>query len=146
MEGAFDRIIRTGTNPCDYKWTVTDKKVRSTSTNITFATRLSFLDGSPIFRWYLQASQDLLGNRVEYSYLRDQGQLGGEPWVQLYPRDINYSSNVKSDGRLRQAAHYGIHFVLDVTDWPFGRARTGPTRSPAAIGLPGPYPTAPGAE
>ncbi|HEY0603173.1 MAG TPA: SpvB/TcaC N-terminal domain-containing protein, partial [Herpetosiphonaceae bacterium] len=100
VEGAFDQIIRHGSQPSSYWWEVVAKdrtrffyggtpEVNAPTTGATLAD-----DSGNIFRWALQETRDLNGNSIAYTYARvtDPGVAGGTvPGVQLYPKTINYT-------------------------------------------------------
>ncbi|HEU4730906.1 MAG TPA: SpvB/TcaC N-terminal domain-containing protein [Kofleriaceae bacterium] len=115
VEGRFDRIQRLGSDPTSYSWVVTDKDGTRRIYGETAAARLSdpAPDRSPvIFRWHLQRIEDAFGNRIEFSYARDVG-TNGEPWVQLYPARIDYTSHPSG-----LSAEYSVVFALEPDDRP----------------------------
>jgi RHS repeat-associated protein len=120
VEGRFDRIIRTGTSPNDYAWKVTDKNGTVYTYGSTLASRVTIAEGTPIFRWYLASIEDLFGNLVQYTYVRDSGQLGGEAWTQLYPRSIDYTAHVSNSGFVDLQSSYHVNFALTPLDFQGG--------------------------
>ncbi|HET7505672.1 MAG TPA: SpvB/TcaC N-terminal domain-containing protein [Kofleriaceae bacterium] len=115
VEGRFDRIQRLGSDPTSYSWVVTDKDGTRRIYGETAAARLSdpAPDRSPVtFRWHLQRIEDVFGNRIDFSYTRDAGD-NGEPWAQLYPARIDYTSHPSG-----LPAEYSVVFALDAGDRP----------------------------
>jgi hypothetical protein len=115
VEGRFDRIQRLGSDPTSWSWVVTDKDGNRRIYGETAAARLSdpATDRPPvIFRWHLQRTEDVFGNRIDFSYTRDAGD-NGEPWAQLYPARIDYTSHPSGLG-----AEYSVVFALDGGDRP----------------------------
>jgi len=108
-EGSFERIVRQGTGPADYRWEVTDKNGTRFLYGQTTQARLRDAQSGNTFRWYLEREIDLHGNTVDYSYLTDQGGGGsdGEPWTEVYPAHIDYTG-VQGAG-----AFYHVTFTLD---------------------------------
>ncbi len=116
VEGAFDRIVRHGTDPTSYTWEVTDKAgthwfygaLRGASGPADDAT---LADGSGnVFLWALREMRDANGNVMRYSYARvdDPGVDGGsEPGRNLYVQRITYTGRDDSDG------HYAVSFTRD---------------------------------
>ena len=115
VEGRFDRIQRLGSDPTSYSWVVTDKDGTKRLYGETAAARLA--DPSParspvVFRWQLERIEDVFGNRIEFTYTRDAGD-NGEPWVQLYPASIDYTSHPSG-----LSAEYHVVFNLEADDRP----------------------------
>jgi RHS repeat-associated protein len=115
VEGRFDRIQRFGADPTSYSWLVTDKDGTRYTFGASAAARLS--DPAPdrppvIFRWYLERIEDVFGNRIDLSYTRDAGN-NGEPWVQIYPARIDYTSHPSG-----LSAEYRVVFALEPDDRP----------------------------
>jgi RHS repeat-associated protein len=108
-EGNFDRIVRQGTGPTDYWWEVTDKNGTRLLYGRSPQGRLSDPSSKNIFRWYLEREIDLHGNTVDYSYFTDAGGGAGdgEPWVEVYPRRIDYT------GIQGAGSYYSVTFALD---------------------------------
>src|SRR5262249_543661 len=65
-----------------------------------------------IFRWNLERIEDVFGNRVDFHYTRDAGD-NGEPWVQLYPASMEYTSHPSG-----LSAEYSVAFALEADDRP----------------------------
>ena len=61
------------------------------------------------FRWFLEKVEDPFGNQMIYKYQSDAGFLGGaDPFVQIYPQEIDYTSNPAAG----LAAAYSVKFGL----------------------------------
>lgn len=108
IEGAFARIVRTGTSPTDYGWEVTDKsgvRYRYGGEGATLAD-----DAGNIFSWALREVRDPHGNTVRYTYalVRDAGVAGGTvAGRDLYVQKIAYTGRGNTDGP------YTVTFVRD---------------------------------
>jgi RHS repeat-associated protein len=116
IEGAFNTIVRHGTNPTNYWWEVTDKDgIRSfyggdPAAGPSAVARLADDHGN-VYRWALRETIDLHGNTVVYDYqtVTDPGVVGGTvPGRQLYLNTINYTG---STGGV--AGPYTVTFVRD---------------------------------
>ena len=115
VEGRFDRILRLGSDPTSFSWVVTDKDGTKYVYGESAAARLA--DPAPdraavVFRWNLERIEDVFGNRIELRYTRDAGD-NGEPWVQLYPDRIDYTSHPSG-----LPAEYSVVFALEPVDRP----------------------------
>jgi RHS repeat-associated protein len=113
VEGEFDRIERFGDSVTNYSWVVTDKRgTRSfygSSPNGRLADPSSDTSRADrIFRWYLERVEDTFGNVMTLTYAHDQGN-NGEPYVQVYPRSIDYTAHPASS----LEASYHVDFVLN---------------------------------
>lgn len=114
VEGAYNKIIRHGTNPTDYWWEVTTKSgVRyfygSAGAGVNENTVLADAEGN-IAYWALVKVEDLSGNSVHYEYTKqeDVGLEGGSvPGYQLYPATIRYTDHTSGQGK------YQVHFLRD---------------------------------
>ena len=115
VEGKFEQIFRSGTSPNAYSWTVIDKNGTQYLYGISGESQLSLGTGNPIFRWYLSSVRDTFGNLITYSYFHDQGMLGGEPWVQVYPQGIDYGAHINGNGpdTVDIPSHYHVNFALE---------------------------------
>ena len=68
-----------------------------------------------IARWQVQRVVDAFGNQMTFTYVHDSSASGapGEPWVQIYPAQIDYTSHLTSAGTPDAVAHFHVKFVLD---------------------------------
>ncbi len=114
IEGAFERIIRYGNHPSNYRWEVTDQRgVRyfyGDAPGGPSGTHTLRDDSGNIFRWALRLVQDLSGNTTSYDYsmVVDPGVSGGSvPGYQLYPKTIHYTGSGAVQGP------YSVTFVRD---------------------------------
>ncbi|HEY6560417.1 MAG TPA: SpvB/TcaC N-terminal domain-containing protein [Polyangiaceae bacterium] len=114
VEGSFDRIERLGSGANDYHWVITDKNGTRSTYGASANARLGKPGGGPIFQWYLEKVRDAFGNTLSVTYEHDGGQLPGPvgspgvPWVQVYPKRIDYTSHASG-----LPAHYHVDFALD---------------------------------
>jgi RHS repeat-associated protein len=98
-EGKFDWIQRLGTASTGFSWLVTDKAGTKYTYGSADGSRLcprpiSTANKVRTFKWLLERAEDINGNQVNYTYLVDTNPTaGGEPWVQLYPAKIDYTSS-----------------------------------------------------
>ncbi len=84
IEGAFMKIASVS----DY-WVVTDKKGTKYTFGQTNASRVyDPFDAARVFRWMLDRVEDISGNYMLISYIRDNNQL--------YPDEIQYTGNTQS--------------------------------------------------
>ncbi len=58
-------------------------------------------DRHNIFAWRLSRTEDTFGNRIEYTYLRDQDAANAQEADQLHPRQIRYVDFTAPDGTTR---------------------------------------------
>ncbi|HEX6287738.1 MAG TPA: SpvB/TcaC N-terminal domain-containing protein [Herpetosiphonaceae bacterium] len=116
VESGFEQIIRHGDGPSTYWWEVVAKDGTrffyggTPERNTPDAAATLTDDGGQIFRWALQETRDLNGNRIAYTYARvsDVGVEGGTvPGVQLYPQAINYTGSNGTPGA------YTVTFIRD---------------------------------
>lgn len=108
VEGAFQRIVRTGTSPSTYGWEVTDKSGVRYLYGGEGATLAD--DSGDIFSWALREVIDPHGNTVHYSYalVQDAGVAGGTvAGRNLYVQKIAYTGHGDTDGP------YTVTFVRD---------------------------------
>ena len=115
VEGSFERIIRHGTHPTNYRWEVTDKS------GTTYYYGRSSDNGNPhnserrdqagnINTWYLSRIEDPYGNSIDYRYGTHTDRTVGSPLkngIQHYPEDIYYSGHGDTLGK------YRIHIDID---------------------------------
>lgn len=116
IEGQFQRIVRRGNTPANYRWEVTDKSgtryfygAASSSGAPEPGATLSDRGGN-VFLWALREVRDLHGNQVKYTYARqdDVGVAGGTvPGTNLYLQRIAYTGSGSGDGP------YTVTFVRD---------------------------------
>lgn len=107
VEGAFERIVRHGSNPASYWWEVTDKNGTRRIYGRSGAARLDDEHRSGnVFRWNLEQIVDTHGNTVDFTWVSDTGD-NGEPWVQTYLQSIQYT------GGPGIAPYYQVVFHLD---------------------------------
>src|SRR5690606_16521575 len=68
-----------------------------------------------VFRWAISSVQDPFGNRMQFEYDSDVGLIPGssEPFAELYPAAIEYTSHVNGPGVVDLAAAYRVRFVRD---------------------------------
>lgn len=84
--GAFRRYERVGD-----AWRIQEKSGRElTLGSTTAARRESPTTSTLIYSWHLETAQDTNGNRIEYDYYEDAGQI--------YPETVTYTSNGTSTG------------------------------------------------
>ena len=128
IEGPFERIVRNvDTSNCVTSWTVTDKQGRVATYGGSGAV-LAQTDppSTPckVSRWGLASLQDTFGNRMEVKYDTVSGTLpgssgGAEPFVQLYPRQIDYTAHYAAGSATPDlAAAYRVSFVRDAGNRP----------------------------
>ncbi|MDH5399066.1 MAG: hypothetical protein OEX02_13025, partial [Cyclobacteriaceae bacterium] len=109
VEGSFQKIIRKGNNPQEYRWIVTDKSgtkyfYGSTQTGILNTEAVLATDAGNIAHWALTRVEDLSGNYVSYSYetVTDTGNPSkptmGVPGRQLYLREVRYTGHGADKG------------------------------------------------
>ena len=111
VEGAFSKIIRHGSNPTNYYWTVTDKNgVESTYGDVKDSSCL-FDGGGSIAYWALTKVKDVTGNFVSYKYqiMSHAGVANGTNLgKQIYLKKIRYTNfNNVEEGK------YWIDFNLE---------------------------------
>jgi RHS repeat-associated protein len=101
IEGAFNKIIRHGTNPKNYWWTVTDKNgTKYYYGKYPFASNISPKavladDNGNIAYWALTTIQDVYGNSVNYEYdtVQHTGLINGTiKCRQIYIKKIQYTN------------------------------------------------------
>ncbi|UVS78199.1 SpvB/TcaC N-terminal domain-containing protein [Actinokineospora sp. UTMC 2448] len=116
VEGGFDRIVRRGDHPSNYRWEVTDK----TGTTYFYGSAkgapapepeasLADAEGN-VHLWALREVRDANGNLLRYHHAKveDPGVDGGaEPGRNLYPKRITYTGHGDTEGR------YSVTFVRD---------------------------------
>jgi hypothetical protein len=120
IEGAFNKIIRHGTNPKNYWWTVTDRNgityYYGKYLSRTFNDTLSRLcdDNGNIAHWALTETHDLNGNFIQYQYdtIQNTGLAQGTvKGRQIYIKKILYTNyNNESDGK------YSVEFERENND------------------------------
>lgn len=111
VEGAFRRIVRHGDDPASYWWEVTDKAGTRFVYGASSRARLASYATGHVFAWHLERVIDPNGNVTEIRYQPDSSEVAGtdgEPWVQLYPAEIAYTSHTSG-----LPARYRVRFVLD---------------------------------
>ena len=129
VEGRFDKIQANydgNSAPCFNSWTVTDKNGTvytygdADSNHNQGPAQAVLADPTPTppngdpycraFRWGLSSVQDTFGNVMKISYFIDAGMFPGssEPFAELYPRQIDYTSNQSG-----LSAAYHVAFGLD---------------------------------
>ncbi|GAB3001725.1 SpvB/TcaC N-terminal domain-containing protein [Saccharothrix stipae] len=116
VEGKFDRIVRHGDNPRNYRWEITDKTgtrwfygagegASEPDANTTLA------DGAGnVYVWALREVRDANDNLMRYHHtlVEDGGIEGGaEPGRNLYPDRITYTGHGDAEGR------YAVTFLRD---------------------------------
>jgi len=136
VEGSFQKIIRHGNSPKNYRWEVIDKNgthffYGSAGTQAPVKDAILTDTGGNIGKWALCRVQDSNGNTIDYRYERqlDSGLLsgsGGVQGVELYPKDIYYT------GHLGQVGPYQVTFVRDRH---LGEARRTDTTIDARLGF-----------
>jgi hypothetical protein len=107
VEGAFDSIIRHGSNPKNYWWEVIDRNGVSSyygkmhdSTKVDPSAMLTD-DSGNIAYWALTETRDLFNNTVRYHYtvVLDPGNEGGSNYgKQIYISTINYTGHESDSG------------------------------------------------
>jgi len=106
IEGAFQKIIRHGSNPATYWWEVTNKNGQRSfyggtpSSGVRADATLRDAAGN-VARWALVQTLDLHGNTVNYKYktVANNGVIGGSvPGLQLYINEINYTGSGGAEG------------------------------------------------
>jgi len=119
VEGRFDWIARSGTVATGFTWLVTTKDGVKLSYGSSTGSRLSDPQAAnKTFRWLLDRVTDPLQNQMSITYQSDTGQtaFGGpivgnsEPFVQLYPAQIDYTSHPSL------SAAYHVFFKLGGPD------------------------------
>ena len=106
-EDSFHRIVRHGSGPASFWWEVTDQNGVRSIFGQTPQARLADPATGNTFQWLLEQTIDLHGNTVSYTYVQDADSSGGEPWVQVYPAAISYTST-QGGGDF-----YQVRFILD---------------------------------
>lgn len=119
VEGAFNKIIRHGTNPSNYWWEITDKSGTVYSYGGTASGGIDEgavlrTDGAlatdNIANWALVEVRDLNDNFVKYHCTRQQdtGVVGGSvPGYNTYVNKITYTGNGTTEGK------YEVEFLRD---------------------------------
>jgi len=109
VEGAFNKIVRHGTNPTNYYWTVTDKGGTVYYFGETSESRISTSLG--IARWELSRIEDVNGNSVIYQYETKTWSAPGtiaDGGKQIYLKKIIYTcSGTNINGA------YSVNFNLE---------------------------------
>ncbi len=116
VEGAFNKIVRHGTNPKEYWWIVTDRNgVSSYYGKYPYASDISAKgvlrdDDGNIAYWALTETQDLNGNTITYEYdtVHNRGTINGPKGVQIYIKKITYTHSWNT-----QNGHYSVEFDRD---------------------------------
>jgi RHS repeat-associated protein len=97
-EGAYNKIVRMGSNPSNYYWIVTDKKGNKSyyggvSSVDNDAVMRSSLNAGNIAFWALKRTEDTYGNYVEYFYNKNTANIGSSNVVaqEFYPDKIRYT-------------------------------------------------------
>lgn len=113
VEGAFSKIIRHGSNPTNYYWTVTDKSGLESTYGDINDSRLTD-NASNIAHWSITKIKDLNGNFISYKYqvLTHGGvSLPTNSGKQIYLKKILYTnSNNIENGK------YWVDFNLEDID------------------------------
>ena len=111
---AFDSIVRHGTSPDNYWWSVTDRNgttsyygKRHDADTLDTTAVLQELSGMPIGKWKLTERVDVNGNRVLYSYERTDYTDGTNLGVEILLRDIFYTDK---SGDSSSSPPYWIEF------------------------------------
>ncbi len=127
VEGSFDLIERHGGDPRIYNWVIRDRRGITTRYSTQGALRqlrhdIPYAEGDErrddgalcVFRWNVTQVTDLFGNTMTFDYAEDRGispggalvdsVSPGEPFVQLYPDAIHYTSHATA------AAHFHVAF------------------------------------
>lgn len=113
VEGAFNKVIRHGTNPTNYYWEVTDKSgTRYFYGGVTDVDDSAVLkdDEGNIGYWALVETRDLNDNFVRYNHakINDTGVEGGTVMGRnLYCESITYTGHNNTEGR------YSVVFTRD---------------------------------
>ena len=115
VEGAFNKILRHGTNPTNYWWEVKDKN----GTSFFYGGRpetgqennaLLKDDQGNVFKWALVEIRDTNRNNVSYHYatVQNAGVLAGTvSGYELYLKTIRYTGHTGSEGL------YQVEFIRD---------------------------------
>ncbi|WP_276733605.1 SpvB/TcaC N-terminal domain-containing protein [Chryseobacterium carnipullorum] len=114
IEGAYNKIIRKGTNPKDYVWIVTSKDGTKSyfggdETGINDKAVLKDANGN-IGYWGLYKTVDTNGNYVKYEYDRSiyssSGALGNGG-KEMYPSKIEYTLNDSGPSLKKYTVNFG---------------------------------------
>ncbi|PKP02145.1 MAG: hypothetical protein CVU11_12945, partial [Bacteroidetes bacterium HGW-Bacteroidetes-6] len=114
VEGAFDKIVRHGTDPTNYWWEVIDKQGThyyygkySWNTDVNNDCILKDAGGN-IAHWALAEVRDVYGNYIRYNYQKTTRTTGaGTGGQQLYISSIVYTGFGTTDGK------YTVNFEYD---------------------------------
>ncbi|MGD9492360.1 MAG: SpvB/TcaC N-terminal domain-containing protein [Bacteroidales bacterium] len=109
VEGAFNKIVRHGTSPSNYYWTVTDKSGTVYYFGETAESRVSTSAG--IARWELCRIEDVNGNSVIYQYETKTWSSPGtiaDGGKQIYLKKIIYTGV-----SVFQTGKYWVDFILE---------------------------------
>ena len=114
VETAFDRIVRKGTRPDNYYFTVTDKNgtqnIYGTADAVLQSYRSFQNNGyNGIFKWFLKQTIDMNGNTVTYTYDQDN-QTSPFPYNQTYLKSIQYTGHGSND-----PGAYTVSFFSDTS-------------------------------
>jgi hypothetical protein len=116
VEGAFDRIVRRGTRPDEFRWEVTSKtgivhRFGDASSSARDRGKATLRDGKGnIFRWALREIEDPHGNIVRFEYEPRTTAHGTLEGRELVLQSIHYTLDSPS----AQGA-YQVHFCGDDT-------------------------------
>jgi RHS repeat-associated protein len=113
VEGAFERIERSGGSPADYVWTVTDKAGTRYTYGASPNARLADPETGRVAEWLLERVEDVFGNTMLVTYAADGEavSVGGRQnygWVQRYPERIDYTGHAGGT-----APRYHVDFELE---------------------------------
>ncbi|MCH9672635.1 MAG: hypothetical protein K0U93_14445, partial [Gammaproteobacteria bacterium] len=130
IEGEFERIIRRGDGPTNYRWEVTDKNgtIRYYGANLDGTLRAEAVQtdaAGNIFRWALSAEKDISSNIIRYFYANVAGQRVGADSVSfgthLYLTRILYTGSLGTG--VADDPAYEILFLRDGDITPTPTAR-----------------------
>ena len=119
VDVAFDSIVRHGTNPTNYWWSVTDRNGvtsyygKSKENNTIDYSSVLFDDHGNIAHWGITESVDLNGNTVRYYYSKTFNRGVSDPnalmGVNVYIDSINYTGYKTSSSYT-----HGLHTIVFV--------------------------------
>lgn len=109
IEGGFAHILRCGDDPSRYVFEVRDRDGTRYVYGTGDSALASYADSGGVFRWALREVIDRNGNTTRYRYhLDDVAAADAEPYRELYPRTIEYTSHASLPN-----APYTVEFELD---------------------------------
>ncbi|HWO22671.1 MAG TPA: toxin TcdB middle/N-terminal domain-containing protein [Kofleriaceae bacterium] len=106
VEGSFAHVLRCGSDPASYHFELRDREGTLFRYGGAGATLASYTNGG-VFRFALREVVDTHGNTTRFFYTTDAESGPGEPFRELYPSRIEYTSHASLP------AAYAVHFDLD---------------------------------